>query len=161
MMRRGSPQRPGGADAAEFVLELPSDPDVIEGAVSYLVERLESFAFQGPRVNLNFRVGVTEALANAVLYGNASDPAKSVRIEVVLDRNCVSLQVEDEGGGFNPDSVDDPTLPPNIERPGGRGIFLIRQLMDEVEFNERGNCVRMRLFRSGEDATAHQRRDER
>jgi serine/threonine-protein kinase RsbW len=131
----------------EFVLELPSDLRVIEAAVTYLVNRLRAFAFAGSRLNLNFRVGVTEALANAVLYGNRSDPRKSVRVEVSLDSVRVVLRVVDQGGGFDPAHVPDPTLPDNLHRSGGRGLFLIRQLMDEVEYNERGNAVRLVLWR--------------
>ena len=134
-------------EAAEFVLELPSDLRVIEAAVTYLVGRCRAYAFAGSRLNLNFRVGVTEALANAVLYGNRRDPSKSVRVEVRLDSRRVVLHVVDEGPGFDPGRVPDPTLPDNLDRPGGRGLFLIRELMDEVEYNDRGNAVRLVLLR--------------
>lgn len=132
-----------------FVLQLPSDLRIIEAAVTYLVGRCRAFAFGGSRLNLNFRVGVTEALANAVLYGNRSDPAKLVRVEVALDPSCVVLDVVDEGPGFDPAGVPDPTLPANLDQAGGRGLFLIRELMDEVQYNDRGNAVRLVLRREG------------
>ena len=135
--------------ATRFVLQLPSDLRMIEAAVTYLVGRCRAFAFGGSRLNLNFRVGVTEALANAVLYGNQSDPGKLVRVEVVLDPSCVILNVVDEGPGFDPSEVPDPTLPDNLEQTGGRGLFLIRELMDEVQYNDRGNAVRLVLRREG------------
>ena len=134
-------------ERAEFVIELPSDLRMIEAAVFYLVHRCRCYAFQGPRLSLNFRVGVTEALANAVLYGNQGDPGKHVRVEVSIDRSRVALRVEDEGQGFDPQAVPDPTLPGNLQRAGGRGLFLIRQLMDEVEYSDRGNAVRLVLLR--------------
>jgi anti-sigma regulatory factor (Ser/Thr protein kinase) len=134
-----------GPDSCSFVLELPSDPGVIETAVAYLVERLRAYAFGGSRLNLNFRVGVAEALANAIIYGNGSDPEKRVRVEVDLSADEVALQVYDEGAGFDPTQVPDPTLPENLDGTGGRGIFLIRELMDEVRYNEPGNCVRLVL----------------
>lgn len=134
-------------DRMEFVLELPSDLRIIEAAVTYLVSRCRAFSFGGSRLNLNFRVGVTEALANAVLYGNEGDSRRSVRVEVSLDSTRVELRVVDEGPGFDPESVPDPTLPENLERSRGRGLFLIRKLMDEVEYNERGNAVRLLLRR--------------
>jgi serine/threonine-protein kinase RsbW len=137
----------GGEEPTRFVLQLPSDLRVIEAAVTYLVGRCRAFAFGGSRLNLNFRVGVTEALANAVLYGNGSDPAKIVRVEVALDRTCVVLRVVDEGTGFDPLEVPDPTTPEHLDDTGGRGLFLIRELMDEVEYNERGNAVRLVLQR--------------
>lgn len=139
-----------GEGTIQFVLRLPSDLNVIEAAVTYLVDRCRAFAFEGSRLNLNFRVGVTEALANAVLYGNGSDRAKIVRVEVALDPTRVVLHVCDEGEGFDPLAVPDPTLPANLDRPGGRGLFLIRELMDEVEYCGCGNVVRLVLHRQGE-----------
>jgi serine/threonine-protein kinase RsbW len=145
--RRTSATAREPGERVEFVLELPSDLRVIGAAVGYLCDRLESFSYGGSRLNLNFRVGVTEALANAMLYGNRCEPEKPVRVEVAMDHACVSLTVVDQGSGFDPDSVPDPTLPQHLERTGGRGLFLIRELMDEVEFNRRGNSVRLVLRR--------------
>ncbi len=141
----GLPEWPGGS--VQFALELPSTLDVIEGAVAHLVARCRDFAFDGSRLNLNFRVGVTEALANAILYGNRRDPRKSVRVEVELDSTAVILHVVDQGEGFDPERLPDPTAPENLMRSSGRGVFLLRNLMDEVEFNERGNAVRLVLRR--------------
>jgi serine/threonine-protein kinase RsbW len=137
----------GDCGIAEFVLELPSDLQQVEAAVSYLVGRCREFAFEGPRLDINFRVGVTEAIANAVLYGNRADPEKVVRIEVCLNERQVEVWVIDEGTGFDPSVVPDPTTPENIHEPGGRGLFLIRKLMDDMEYNDRGNAVRMTLVR--------------
>ena len=145
------------AEQVEFALEIPSDPRTIESAVAQLVLRLRNHAFHGSRVDLNFRVGVTEALANAMIYGNGRDPRKRVRVEVTLDQVLVSLRVIDQGKGFDPEAVPDPTLPSNLERAGGRGIFLIRKLMDEVRFNSTGNEVQMVLRRVPD----HQRRSDR
>jgi serine/threonine-protein kinase RsbW len=130
-----------------FVLELPSDPRLVEAAVEYLTERARAFDFTGSRLNLNFRVGVAEALTNAILYGNQADPAKRVRVEVSMTCEEVALVVYDEGEGFDPSTIPDPTLPENLERAGGRGIFLIRELMDEVRYNDCGNCLRLVLRR--------------
>ncbi len=142
------------AEGSEFVLELPSDVSVIEAAVAYLVERCRPFDFDGSRLELNLRVGITEALANAILYGNRRDPGKTVRVEVALDPSRVDVQVIDEGPGFDPDDLPDPTLPGNLLRAGGRGIFLIRHLMDEVEFNDRGNAIRLVLYSDEARSTA-------
>jgi anti-sigma regulatory factor (Ser/Thr protein kinase) len=142
----GAARNGGGApESCAFVMELPSDPRVIESAVAELVDRLRAYAFGGSRLNLNFRVGVAEALANAMIYGNGSDPEKRVRVEVELSAAEVALQVYDEGAGFDPGKVPDPTLPENLDGTGGRGLFLIRKLMDEVRYNEPGNCVRLVL----------------
>jgi serine/threonine-protein kinase RsbW len=130
---------------AKFVLELPSDPRAIERAVEYLLDRSREVGFACDRRRLNFQVGVTEALANAMLYGNGRDPRKRVRVEACITRESVTVCVTDEGRGFDPSAIPDPTLPANVVRPGGRGIFLIRKLMDRVEFNEKGNSITMVL----------------
>jgi serine/threonine-protein kinase RsbW len=147
MVRDDDPVPAGPPGEARFSLVLPSDVSLIEEAVSFLVERCREWSFHGPRLDLNFRVGITEALANAVLYGNASDPRKTVRVDLRVDARRVEILVVDEGPGFDPDRVPDPTAPENLERPGGRGLFLIRHLMDEMEYNRRGNALRMVLDR--------------
>ena len=131
----------------DCVLELPNDLRAIERSVEYLVERAREVGFEDDRLRLNFRVGLTEALANAMLYGNSRDPRKRVRVEARLSAQEIAVQVTDEGRGFDPESVLDPTLPANRLRAGGRGLFLIRKLMDRVEFNDRGNSIRMTLVR--------------
>ncbi len=136
-------------EGTEFVLELPSDLRLIEAAVAYLVNRLREFDFAGSRLTLNFRVGMAEALANAMIYGNGSDPDKRVRVAVDVDPARVVVEVRDQGSGFDPSHVPDPTLPEHRDRSGGRGIFLLYQLMDEVRFNECGNSVRLVLHRVG------------
>jgi serine/threonine-protein kinase RsbW len=129
----------------DLVLELPNDLRAIERSVSYLVDRGQELGFDAGRLRLNLRVGLTEALANAMLYGNRRDPDKRVRLEARLGASEIVVRVTDEGTGFDPARVGDPTLPTNRMRPGGRGLFLIRQLMDLVEFNETGNSIRMVL----------------
>ena len=130
----------------DYVLELPNDLRAIERSVDYLMDKGREVGFDFDRLRLNFRVGLTEALANAMLYGNCRDPRKRVRVEAHLTSHEIRVQVTDEGRGFNPAAVLDPTLPANRVRSGGRGIFLIRQLMDQVEFNERGNSITMILL---------------
>ena len=131
----------------EYAFELPNDLRAIEKSVQYVMERGLAVGFDGDRLRLNLRVGLTEALANAMLYGNCRDPRKRVRVEALLSPEEISVQVTDEGRGFDPEAILDPTLPANRLRAGGRGLFLIRKLMDRVEFNDRGNSIRMVLVR--------------
>jgi serine/threonine-protein kinase RsbW len=130
----------------DYVLELPNDLRVIERAVNYLIDRGQEIGFNQDRLRLNLRVGLTEALANAMLYGNSRDPRKRVRVDAQVAEGVLTIRVTDEGRGFDPAAVSDPTLPRNRKRAGGRGIFLIRKLMDRVEFNESGNSITMVLF---------------
>lgn len=139
----------------DYVLELPNDLDAIHRAVAYMIRRGEEAGFELDRLRLNFRVGVTEALVNAVVYGNEMDPSKRVHVEASFEPARVRIRITDEGTGFDPGTIPDPTLPDNRSRAGGRGVFLIRSLMDEVRFNDRGNSVTMILRgRERRDATA-------
>lgn len=129
----------------DVVLELPSDIRSIEHAVEYVVRHCQRCEATSHRLNLNFRVGLTEALSNAMLYGNCRDPEKRVRVEVTMERGALHARVTDQGPGFDPASIPDPTSPENLLKPGGRGLFLMRKLMDEVMFNEQGNSVTLVL----------------
>jgi len=75
-----------------------------------------------------------EAVANAVRHGNRQDPKRLVRLEYTVHDSTVTICVEDEGSGFDPDDVPNPTDPENLLRPSGRGIFYMRQFMSRVEF---------------------------
>ncbi len=134
----------------ELVLELPNDVRSIEHAVEYVMRHCSTCCDYARRFNLNFRVGLTEALSNAMLYGNNSDPQKRVRVEVTVRVEEISVRITDQGVGFDPTTIPDPTLPDNISKSGGRGIFLMRSLMDEVKFNDQGNSVTLVLRLEGE-----------
>ncbi len=134
----------------ELILELPNDIRSIENAVEYVMRHCSTCCDYARRFNLNFRVGLTEALSNAMLYGNDGDPEKRVRVEVTVKIEEVAVRVTDQGVGFDPASVPDPTLPDNITKTGGRGIFLMKSLMDEVRFNDQGNSVTLVLRLEGE-----------
>jgi len=133
----------------ELEIELPNDLRAIEQSVEVVLDRGRQVGFNADRLRLNLRVGLTEALANAMLYGNGQDPRKRVLVEARLTPDEIRIRVTDEGRGFDPDSVPDPTTPDRIPRSYGRGIFLIRRLMDHVEYNERGNSIEMRLNAAG------------
>lgn len=129
----------------DLVLELPSDVRSIEHAVDFVVRRCQECEDYARRLHLNFRVGLTEALSNAMLYGNGHDPRKRVRVEVRLVDGALEARVTDQGTGFDPTRVPDPTTPENLLKSGGRGLFLMRKLMDEVSYNEQGNSVTLVL----------------
>ncbi len=92
-------------------------------------------------------MSVREAVINAILHGNRQDPAKRVLIELDLEGPEVVMTVADEGEGFDPESLPDPTAPENLLRPSGRGIFMMRQFADSIEYSfpaKRGTVVTMR-----------------
>ena len=88
-------------------------------------------------------VSTLEAVNNAIVHGNKANEAKSVKIEISFKKNILKVSVSDEGMGFKPKEVPDPTKPENIENIHGRGVFLMSKLADTIEFNERGNKVTM------------------
>jgi serine/threonine-protein kinase RsbW len=88
-------------------------------------------------------VSTMEAVNNAILHGNKADKEKFVNIEFLFRKKELFVSVEDEGQGFKPKEVPDPTKPENIENLHGRGVFLMSKLADSIEFNEKGNRVTM------------------
>ena len=94
----------------------------------------------------NIMIAVTEAVNNAIKHGNGNDKAKNVYLSLALNESMIKFIVKDEGPGFNYDSLPDPTAPENIEKPGGRGIFLMRHLSDEVEFKDDGRVVELSFY---------------
>ena len=86
-------------------------------------------------------VAVLEAVNNAIVHGNKSLPDKFVDVAMKYSDDTFTVIVKDEGPGFSPENVPDPTLPENIENVDGRGIFLMTKLSDEIEFNDKGNMV--------------------
>jgi serine/threonine-protein kinase RsbW len=133
------------ATKGDLVLELPTDVRTIEYAVDYVIGRCPCCAEEARRLDLNFRVGLTEALSNAMLYGNSRDPSKRVLVEIAFLDQCIEARVTDQGDGFDPSTVPDPTTPENLTKPCGRGLFLMRKLLDEVSYNAQGNQVTLVL----------------
>jgi serine/threonine-protein kinase RsbW len=94
----------------------------------------------------NIMIAVTEAVNNAIKHGNASDKSKNVSLSLALDESVIKFIVKDEGRGFNYENLPDPTAPENLEKIGGRGIFLMRHLSDEVKFREEGRVVELSFY---------------
>jgi serine/threonine-protein kinase RsbW len=87
------------------------------------------------------KLSVDEALVNALKHGNSYNPERAVRVRYHVGDDEVIVEVEDEGPGFDPDDVADPLDPENLERPCGRGLFLMRRYMSWVRYEGRGNRV--------------------
>ena len=86
----------------------------------------------------NIMISVTECISNAIIHGNKSNAAKMVHLELQMQQGLLKCSIEDEGSGFDYSNLPDPTEPENIEKLGGRGIFLMRNLSDDVKFEENG-----------------------
>lgn len=124
----------------EFKVVIPSDTALGQEVQERIVGRLETLEFP-PRDVFGVRLALEEALVNAIKHGNGMDPSKNVHIECHIDRDLVRVEIEDEGPGFTPEEVPDPTSEENLERPCGRGIMLMRAFMTRVEYNDRGNRI--------------------
>jgi serine/threonine-protein kinase RsbW len=88
-------------------------------------------------------VSAMEAVNNAILHGNKSIPEKIVDIEISYKGDELIISVTDQGSGFKPEKVPDPTTPENIEELNGRGIYLMSHLADKIKYNKKGNSVTM------------------
>ena len=142
-------ERPG--DEVRVVeVDIPSDVRLIERVVELVRRECQELDYAQRQIMLNVPVALTEALSNAILRGNHDDPAKHVHVRAEVDHVRLVVEVADEGDGFDLDaSLIDPTTPGNVDREDGRGLFLMRKLMDRVERIEaaHGSVVRMTLRR--------------
>ena len=93
-------------------------------------------------------LAVEEAMMNAIKHGNQLDPSKQVFVDLQLLQDQLTITIADEGDGFDPDKVPDPTDDENLELPSGRGLMLMRSFMNTIDFNERGNQVVMQKRRT-------------
>jgi serine/threonine-protein kinase RsbW len=122
--------------------ELPSDLALMNGVLEYLQERVAKLGLIRPERS-NLFVALDEAFVNAVKHGNKNDLTKLVKITAELSPKEASFTVEDEGQGFDIREIPNPCDPENLFRTSGRGVLLIYNIMDEVEYNAQGNRVKM------------------
>ncbi len=114
-----------------------------------LVERVIDDVCEAYKVNEdrygNILIAVTEAVNNAIQHGNNNDPAKSVTITYNVGPNAITFFVSDEGKGFDHTNLPDPTAPENIDKINGRGIFLMKNLSDNIQFDQNGKQVQLKF----------------
>lgn len=125
-------------------LVLQSDPssiDVLETFLNSLIEKYEVNRDRYPDI----LISLTEAVNNAIIHGNKEDKSKLVRIYYCLEESNLCIKVCDQGKGFNPALIQDPTCETCRELPGGRGVFLMEQLADEIRFLDKGTKVELKF----------------
>ena len=144
---RRTPAPGAPAMGTRVQLRMPSRIDCIEETVSVVTRHCLSGTPASDRLRFRLQVALAEALANAVMRGNEEDPAKSVQVDAELFPNVMRVQVTDEGVGFDPAQIPEQIWPEQIAECCGRGLFLIRKLVDDVRFNEQGNSICMTLRR--------------
>lgn len=126
-------------------IEIPSLSENIRMIESFIDNAREKYHLDDD-IYGNIMIAVTEAVNNAIKHGNQSNSGKNVSLSLALEEGVIKFRVEDEGNGFDYEHLPDPTAPENLEKPGGRGIFLMKHLADEVAFNEKGKVVELSFY---------------
>ena len=141
LQRIDNPQE--SVDVREKIdLELPSDLTLMNAVLEYLLDRVAKLGLVQVEQS-NLFVALDEAFVNAVKHGNRNDPGKLLRVTAELSAREAIFTVEDEGDGFDVREIPDPRDPANLFKSSGRGVLLIYNIMDEVEYSERGTRLKM------------------
>jgi len=119
---------------------VPSKTEAGQIVVEEVLRVLEGLKWPRHQV-FGIHLAMGEAIANAIKHGNQADPQKQVHIQSKISQNLLQVQITDEGPGFDPTTLPDPTAPENLEATTGRGIMVIRNYMDRVEFSDKGNSI--------------------
>jgi serine/threonine-protein kinase RsbW len=131
-----------------FEITIASDPAEARRVQAEIEQALHGVRFSDHEI-FAIRLALEEALVNAIKHGNQLDRTKSVRVAYHVTPDRFEVQITDEGPGFDPVDVPDPTAPENLERPCGRGLLLMRHYMTEVAYHDRGRAVRRAKVRNG------------
>lgn len=126
-------------------IEIPSLSENIRMIESFIDNAKDKYQLNDD-IYGNIMIAVTEAVNNAIKHGNRSDSGKNVSLALSLEEGMIKFRVEDEGSGFDYHNLPDPTAPENLEKPGGRGIFLMKHLADEVDFTNQGKVVELSFY---------------
>jgi len=126
-------------------IKIPSLSENIRMIESFIDNAKERFNLDDD-IYGNIMIAVTESVNNAIKHGNHGDQSKNVQLSLHFEESMIRFRVEDEGDGFDHKNLPDPTAPENIDKPGGRGIFLMRHLSDEVKFLNDGRTVELCFY---------------
>lgn len=119
----------------------PGNVSKVEKFVNQLVNKYKI----APDKQCNILISLTEAVTNAIIHGNRKDECKVVQVRHRRQKNCLAVRVSDEGKGFDYKQLPDPTSPENILVEGGRGVFLMHQLADDIRYFNNGSTVEMQF----------------
>ena len=131
----------------EIELVIPSDPDQIQVVERKLGQITKKLGLSDDDKD-NLAIAVTEVVSNAILHGNKSDKNKKVHVNFIISSEFIKIEVADQGVGFNPDQLANPLDPDNLLKESGRGIFIVRTLMDDVDFECTKNGSKVILIKN-------------
>jgi serine/threonine-protein kinase RsbW len=123
-------------------IRIPSELKNVKDTSSVILDSLQKFNLAAYDL-LDIRLCLEEALINAMKYGNKLNSDLSVEIDYSIENNMLKISIRDQGNGYDYNNLPDPTLEENLQELKGRGVYLIRRLMDEVHFNDKGNQITM------------------
>jgi len=126
-------------------IQIPSILENIRMIESFIDNAKEKYELDDD-IYGNIMIAVTEAVNNAIKHGNSGDKTKNVSLSLSLKESMIQFLIKDEGNGFDYENLPDPTSSENLEKVGGRGIFLMRHLSDEVDFKEKGKIVQLTFY---------------
>ena len=135
------------SSADDFAVSISSDTSLGHEIQERIINVLESQSYSDHDL-FGVRLALEEALVNAIKHGNGMDPDKQVHIDCRFEVDRVRIVIEDEGGGFDVEAVPDPTADENLDKPGGRGIMLMRSFMNRIEYNDLGNRLVLEKVRA-------------
>lgn len=130
-----------------YTMDIISQPESIN-LVEKLIDEIKTDYNIHEECYGNMLVAITEAVNNAIQHGNKYDPGKKVHIAYEVDPDQIAFTISDEGHGFDYLNLPDPTDPENLEKPTGRGVFLMKHLADQIIFSENGRVVEL-YFKTG------------
>jgi serine/threonine-protein kinase RsbW len=122
---------------------VPSKLSRILGVSRLIAFLSEEFGFSPEDSRVNLPMVIDEALSNAIIHGNRTDENLKVHVRIYISNSRIRIQIEDQGEGFDPEDVENPTKQENIYKGSGRGIYLLRELMDSVEFKNGGRLIEL------------------
>lgn len=129
-----------------FEISIPSTLDEIETVEKLSEQAAQAMDFDEDEKD-SLAIAVTEAVNNAIVHGNKKDKSRRVHVKFTFEGQKIIVIVQDEGSGFNPDNLSDPLDPRNLLKESGRGIFILKALMDEVEFEFAGGGTTVRMVK--------------
>ncbi|MCW8848750.1 MAG: ATP-binding protein [Melioribacteraceae bacterium] len=116
-----------------FVKIFKSDAELLPEIEDYILEILKPLKLKSELTN-NIELAIAEGAANSILHGNKNNPKKNVTIKVILNSSTINISFSDEGKGFRPNEVPDPTKPENLLKGSGRGVHIMKSLVDSLEY---------------------------